>query len=137
MNHIREQRRLFVLLHWLMTLVLGPFFSQLIYMLKEQEARLMVLPLEAYPIFLIVSLVFSIPTVILNLLINHQFRRLHYSWAFTKTVVISTTVIGAIVTILLLGGGSGQSHAEAYALSALSCGLLFSWIFNSKRVPDS
>lgn len=137
LNSEKRQRRKFMILHWTLTLIFAPVFSQLISYLWGQNPHQVVALLEVYPISLLFSVVFSIPTLLVYLLANHYFTRLKTQWITTKVVLIAISIIGVAITMTLIGGSLSMEIAYAYAISALICGTILGLIYNSNRVKNT
>jgi Sec-independent protein secretion pathway component TatC len=117
-------RRTFVVGHWALTLLLAPFTSQALqYILLPNPHRIAGL-LEVYPIALIFSIAFSLPTFLVYLTCFHFLSKQNVNWRISKLILIAVSVIGICITMSIIQGSMSQDMAIAYSLTALIAGLL-------------
>jgi len=132
-----KYKRQFIVLHWVLTLIFGPLFSPWInFVLRRQDEHLSFDLAEAYSISLFFSLIFSLPTLVVYLVVYYFLSRMNVSWTVIKVALVSTAIIGVLVSVTLLVGSSiGTEITLCYASSTLLSGILLSIIYDASKVP--
>ena len=110
--------------HWLTTLFFAPFLLTLYELLFNPIKGQMVGLLEVYPVTLVFSLFFSLPTFIIYYFVFLHLIKKHTNPALTKLILISFTVFGIVTTETLIGGSSSMTFIFSYSLSAIITGIL-------------
>lgn len=115
----------YLIKHWLTTLILAPFLLWLYEIIFSPISGLVVGLFEVYPITFIFSFLFSLPTVIVYLLIFKLLIKQNINPALSKIILISLTVIGITSTILIIGGSLSWRLIFAFSLSSIIAGSIF------------
>lgn len=117
-------RGTFVIGHWALTLLIAPFTSQAIQYFFGTNPHQIFALLEVYPITLIFSIVFSLPTFLTYLICFYFLSKHNLNWTIAKFILIAISVIGVYITTAMIKGSMSQDIAIAYALTAFIVGLL-------------
>ncbi|MEJ8819059.1 hypothetical protein [Lacibacter sp. H407] len=116
-------RRTYIFLHWGLTLLLAPFTSQAILYIWGTNPRQVVGLLEVYPITLIFSILFSLPTFIVYLTSFYILSKYNISSTISKLILVGIAVLGVFVTMTIIKGSMSQDITIAYCLTAFVVGL--------------
>lgn len=119
--------------NWIFTLLIGPIISQIVAFIPFFNQILGVNLLGSYPIILIFTFVFSIPTYIIYAFIYYCFSDKNLSISYTKTILISITVIGISITSAFITGVLGFFFALSYSISSIMFGLIFNLDFKHEE----
>jgi hypothetical protein len=115
----------YLIKHWLTTLVLASFLRPLYeFILKPIPGQIVGL-LEIYLITLIFSFLFSLPTLIIYFLTFKQLIKQNANPILTKFILISVTVIGINITVLLIGGSLSLTLIFAFSCAGIITGCIF------------
>lgn len=115
--------------NWIFTLLIGPIISQIIAFIPFFNQILGVNLLGSYPIILIFTFVFSIPTYIIYAFIYYYLSDKNLSISYTKAILISITVVGISITSACITGVLGFFFALSYSISSIMFGLIFNLDF--------
>jgi uncharacterized membrane-anchored protein len=115
----------FLFKHWFFTLLLAPAISQIISFIALLHSKLMFGLLEMYPIVLIISFVFSIPTYILYGFVYYYLANKSSSVLIAKSILIVLTIIGIYITLAIIDGTIALEIALSYSIASVLTGLLF------------
>ena len=110
--------------HWIVTLLLAPFTSQAIEYIFGKNPHQIVGLLEVYPISLLFSLIFSLPTLSIYLLCFYFLRGKHVHPIKSKAFLIAISIIGLVITISLIKGSMSQEIIIAYSITLLVVGII-------------
>lgn len=110
--------------HWLLTLLLAPFTSELIKYLFIKDSHLIAGLLEVYPITLLFSFIFSLPTLCFYILIFNYLQRISISINKKKLVLVLYTMLGITFTMLFLKGSMTLEIITAYTTTTLLVGVI-------------
>ena len=113
----------FVVAHWVLTILLAPFTSQLLQYAFIPNAHQIVGLLEVYPITLAFSIAFSLPTFLVYLTCFYFLSKRNVSPTISKYVLIGIAVTGVYVTMTIIKGSMSQDITIAYSLTTLIVGL--------------
>lgn len=117
-------RRRYVIEYWILTLLTAPFISEAIQYIWGANPHQVVGLLEVYPITLIFSIVFSIPTLLLSLVSYYILSKCSVKWTISKAILITISVLGAYITLTTIVGMKSPDIAIAYSLTSLIVGLI-------------
>lgn len=120
--------------HWLLTLLLAPFTSELIKYLFLKDSHLIAGLLEVYPITLLFSFIFSIPAFIAYLITFIYLNKSKYFIRLKKIILIAIAVLGIIVTMLILYRNKEPEIIIAYSITCLITGLILPLKTHSGRL---
>ena len=117
-------RRTYVIGHWALTLLIAPFTSQAIQYIYGPNPHQIVGLLEVYPIALLFSIAFSLPTFLIYLTCFFFLLKQEVKWTISKLVLITVSVIGIYITMTIIKGSMSQDIIAAYSVTAFIVGLL-------------
>jgi hypothetical protein len=89
--------------------------------------------LEVYPIAIIFSLLFSIPTYILYAFLYYYLARTSINLNFAKVILISFVVIGVISTTLIIKGSIMKDIAISYSIASIITGIFLTLKFEENQ----
>lgn len=108
--------------HCISTLLLGPFMSHLQLSLYPNQHQVIGI-VEAYPVALFISLIFSTPTYIWYAFLYHILSKKDISILYAKGILISTSLIGIFITMYFVMGNMWLDFAISYSISSLITGI--------------
>lgn len=116
-------KRTYVFGHWGLTLLLAPFTSHAIqYVCLPNPNQLSDL-LEVYPIFLLFSIAFSIPTLLVYFICFYLLLKNDINATISKFVLIVISVLGVYITQTIIKGSMSQDIIIAYSVTSIIVGL--------------
>ena len=110
--------------HWLSTLVLAPFLPSVYGLIFKPISGQIVGLLEVYPITLIFSFLFSLPTLLVCFFVLRLLIKRDINPVLTKFILIVLTVIGIATTIFIIGGSLSATLIFAYSLASIITGCI-------------
>jgi len=117
----------FVIGHWVFTLLFAPFIAQAIEYIFGKKPHQIADLLELYPITLLFSIFFSLPTVIIYLIIFLLLSRLKVKSILAKSVLIAISVIGIYITQMQVGGSMTWEIITSFSVSSIIIGLFLKY----------
>lgn len=117
-------RQSYLLYHWMITLLIGPLTSQALQFIFGKSPHQVVGLLEVYPISLLFSLIFSLPTFCIYVLCFYFLLKNNIHWAISKFVLIVISALGVFITMSIIKGSMSQEIAIAYSITSILAGLL-------------
>ena len=117
-------RKGYTLGHWTLTLLIAPFTSQGLQYLFQPNPQQVVGLLEVYPITLVFSIIFSLPTFVVYIFCFFILRRLKTKIFISKVVLISISIIGIGVTMSIMNGSMTPDIIAAYSVTSFIVGVL-------------
>jgi hypothetical protein len=117
-------KRRYVIEHWALTLLLAPFISQAIGYFYGTDPHQVVGLLEVYPITLIFSMAFSLPTFFVYLTCFYFLSKRNAGFAVSKLILIAVSVLGIFTTQTIIKGSMSQDIIVAYSISSIIVGLM-------------
>ena len=117
-------KRSFTAVHWLLTLLIAPFISQAIEFFFGRNRHQVVGLLEVYPITVLFSLAFSLPTFIVYLVCFWYLSKHDIHADISKFILILVAVAGIVITQSMIKGSMTRDIIIAYAVTAIIVGLL-------------
>lgn len=130
-------RRIYVIGHWSLTLLLAPFTSQAIDLIYGKNPHQLVGLLEVYPISLLLSIAFSIPTLLVYIACFYFLTRQHMNFAVSKFILIAITVSGIYITQTIIDGSMSLDIIIAYAVTSIIVGLVLRLKVNNTKTQDN
>lgn len=124
-------KKAYVIGHWVLTLLLAPFTSQVIQYIWGTNPHQVVGLLEVYPITLLFSVAFSLPTFLVYLTCFYFLSKQDINYAISKVILIAVSVLGIYITQTIIKGTMSQDIIIAYSVTAIIVGLILC-IRNSK-----
>jgi len=117
-------KRSFVIRHWALTLLLAPITSQVIQYIWGTNPHQIVGLLEVYPITLLFSIAFSLPTFLIYLTCFYFLSKNDINFAMSKVILIAVSVLGIYITQTIIKGTMSQDIIIAYSVTAIIVGLV-------------
>ena len=109
--------------HWLGTLLIGPFIADFIFYYVSNTTRVFGL-VEMFPLTLLFSIVFSIPTYIIYGTVLYFLQIKKFNKKTIKIVINLIAIIGIILTFSILFNGREPLIYLAYIIASGSTGSL-------------
>jgi hypothetical protein len=116
-------KRTFIIAHWVLTLLLAPLTSQVIQYIWGTSPHQVVGLLEVYPITLLFSVAFSLPTFLVYLTSFYFLSKHDINFAILKAILITVSVLGIYITQTIISGTMSQDIIIAYSVTAIVVGL--------------
>ena len=110
--------------HWVLTLLLAPFTSQAIQYIQGTNPHQIVGLLEVYPITILFSIVFSLPTFLVYVTLFYFLSRQDINYAISKFILIAVSVLGIYITQTIINGTMSKDIIIAYSITAIVVGLI-------------
>ena len=117
-------RRTYVIGHWVLTLLIAPFTSQAIEYIYGTSPHQVVGLLEVYPITLLFSIVFSLPTFSIYLACFYFLSKQNVNFAVSKFILIVISVLGIFITQTIIKGSMSHDIIIAYSVTSIILGLV-------------
>jgi hypothetical protein len=117
-------KRGYIIKHWGLTLLLAPFTSQAIDYFYGANPHKIVGLLEVYPITLLFSIAFSLPTFLVYLTCFYFLSKQDINYAISKAVLIAVSVFGIYITQTIIKGSMSKDIILAYSVTAIIVGLI-------------
>jgi len=111
----------YLLKHWFTTLLVSPLLL-FIYSFVKTEIYDFTDQLEVFIIFLMFSILFALPTIIISIILFYNFSKKESPTTVLKVVVILTTVIGASLTLFIISNTVAVEYSVVYSLVAILSG---------------
>lgn len=118
--------------HWFSTLLIAPFISQIIMYITILNSNKIVGLLEVYPIALIFSLAFSIPTYILYSFLYRILGQINTKEKYAKIILIAFAVCGIFITAMIIKGSMMKDVIWSYSISSIISGFIFKLNFKEQ-----
>jgi hypothetical protein len=115
------------------TLLLGPIVSEILMYTTISQPNKIVSLLEVYPIAIIFSLFFSLPTYILYAFLYYYLARTNITLNFAKVILISFAVIGVISTTFIIKGSIMKDIAISYSIASIITGIFLQLKFTENQ----
>jgi Na+/alanine symporter len=117
-------KKAFVIGHWGLTLLLAPLTSQAFQSFWGTNPHQVVGLLEVYPITLLFSFAFSLPTFLVYLTCFYFLSRQDINFVISKVILIVVSVLGIYITQTIIKGTMSQDIIIAYSVTAIIVGLI-------------
>jgi len=111
-------------------LFLAPFVFELFCIISESSNKIAGL-VEVYPITIIFSLIFSVPTYILYGIIYYFLAKKEVAINHSKTILILFTSISILVTFYVVFNARELYTSFAYAITSIVTGIFFKLNFKN------
>lgn len=108
---------------WILSQLLAPFLYALYELIKEIPGQVVGL-LEIFPITLIFSFFFSLPTLLAIYILNRLIVKGNFSEMTNKLLIVAFTLTGIIVTLTILGGSLVPTLIMIYSTSLILSALI-------------
>lgn len=117
--------------HWLLTLAIAPVIVALYAYLISNDTSMFSL-LEAYALFFIIGLIFSIPMLLVYYLIFYFLIRKPLSALTIKSILNLATIAGILVTFYVIGGSATPDYSISYSIAVV----VSSWLIKLKNTES-
>ena len=121
--------------HWIFTLLISPVFSGVFDKLFGKSSHQVIGLLEAYPLTLLFSSLFSFPTLIVYLFVFYFLAKHNVRALLAKAILMLVTMFGIIITMLVSFKGDGSvlyNHLASYILGCIVVGVSLPYPDRSK-----
>jgi hypothetical protein len=118
--------RFFVLKLWLTTIIIAPFLGGLIDYFFGYYRLSLIDIIEIYPIFLLFSFPFSVPTLILCYLVYFSYVKLNINHIIIKVFLILFSILGIIISFLYIGDTLTMPLILSYTITVIIAGFFLS-----------
>ncbi len=115
----------FIFKQWFLTLTLAPFIPSIYKLLGGNISGEVIELTEIYLVVFIMSFFFSIPTLAACISYFRFLKRNKVKPILSKVILIMTSVLGIILSFLLIGGSISDLLIICYSISAFFSGLIF------------
>jgi hypothetical protein len=119
--------------HWLCTLLLGPVFILLYFILTEYRGGNIAGIIILYPVFFIYSIFFSLPALAIHYILFLLLRRLRATGLVIRICLSVAAITCIVFTFTLMKGSQIRPIAAAYSFAAFLTGALL----NTEKTDDA
>ena len=130
-------KRAYIIGHWALTLLIAPFTSQAIDYFYGTNPHQVVGLLEVYPITLLFSIAFSLPTFLIYLTCYYFLSKSNVNYRLTKFILIAVSVLGIFITQTIIEGSMSRDIIIAYSVTAFIVGLLLKLKETKIKIQDN
>ena len=117
---------------WILTLLLGPFTYAVYDIVFGVEGAVITL-LEVLPLTLVLSFLFSLPTLAIAFLANKIMSTYSISEWNGRLFIISIAAIGLVCTLLIIQGSLMPVLLKSYLISLALAGIILELFIKTKR----
>jgi hypothetical protein len=110
--------------HWVLTLIIAPFFLPLLDFFSGSTQGIVIGLRDTYAVMLVMSAICSVPTLGAYYFIFKALDKSQVKPVVAKFILISFTIAGLTVTLLLIGGSASKEVILAYSLASVATGFL-------------
>lgn len=113
--------------HWIFTLLISPVFSGAFDKLFAKSPDQVIGLVEAYPVTLLFSCLFSFPTLIVYLFVFYFLAKNDVRPPLAKTLLILVALFGVLITMIIISEKEVSSlwnHLASYALGCIVVGVI-------------
>jgi hypothetical protein len=130
-------RRRYVIEHWLLTLLIAPFTSQAIEYFDRANPHQVVGLFEVYPITVLFSIAFSLPTFLIYLSCFYFLSNHNVNFTISKFILITISVLGIFITQTIVKGSMSQDIIVAYSVTSIIAGLILRFKEAKTKIQDN
>lgn len=125
---------IFLLRHWIFTLLLGPIIFSIINGYSANwSSRNFSDFFQLYPFMIIIGLLFSLPTYLLYIFITTVLKNKNIKIVHEKTILIIFVISGVFITTALINGTVWFDLAISYSLSTIIATFFFTMYFKNDK----
>ena len=125
---------IFLLRHWIFTLLLGPIIFSIINGYSANwSSRNFSDFFQLYPFMVIIGLLFSLPTYLLYIFITTVLKNKNIKIVHEKTILIIFVISGVFITTALINGTVWFDLAISYSLSTIIATFFFTMYFKNDK----
>lgn len=117
-------RILYPFAHWLLTVLLSPLMSNLLFCMVYQSPLRLTTFFELYPAIIIFIFIFSTPTFLCYLVLFFMLKKYRLHILVAKLCLNATAITGILITWFYLDGGFGYHQLAGTIISTLLIGFL-------------
>jgi hypothetical protein len=122
--------KIFMLRHWLFTLLCGPIIFAIINGFNYNWSSKNLFDFfQLYPFTILVGLILSMPTYIFYILISFIFKNKNIKMIYERIVLVIIVIIGVFITTALINGIIWFDLAISYSISSIISGIFFYNVF--------
>ncbi|MBK6826710.1 MAG: hypothetical protein IPG86_07550 [Chitinophagaceae bacterium] len=114
----------YIIGHWGLTLLIAPFISEAIESVFGKNPHQIAGLLEFYPITLVFSIIFSLPTLMVYLASFYFLSKKGIKISISKLILIAITVSGIFITQTFISGSMSKEIVIAYSLAGILTGTI-------------
>lgn len=114
----------FIIRHWGLTLLLAPLTSAAIHFFWGKDQDQVISLVTVYPITLLFSIIFSIPTLLVYLACFYLLTKQSIHFAISKAILIAVSIAGIYITQTAIAGTISYDIILAYGITSVIIGLL-------------
>ena len=130
-------KRAYVIGHWALTLLIAPFTSQAIDYFYGTNPHQVVGLLEVYPISLLFSIAFSLPTFLIYLTCFYFLSKRNVNFVVAKLILIAISVLGIFITQTIIKGSMSNAIIIAYSITSIIVGLILKLKKTETKIIDN
>jgi hypothetical protein len=130
-------KRAYVIGHWALTLLIAPFTSQAIDYFYGTNPHQVVGLLEVYPISLLFSIAFSLPTFLIYLTCFYFLSKRNVNLVVAKLMLIVISVLGIFITQTIIKGSMSNDIIIAYSITSIIVGLILKLKETETKIIDN
>ena len=117
-------KKSYLIRHWAFTLLIAPFTSQAFEFIFGANPHQVVGLLEVYPITILFSIAFSLPTFLIYVTCFYFLSKQDTNIVISKFILITVSILGIYITQTIIKGTMSRDIIIAYSVSALLVGLV-------------
>ena len=117
-------RKTYLIGHWALTLLVAPFTSQAIEYIYGANPHQVAGLLEVYPITVLFSIAFSLPTFLIYLACFYFLSKQDVNFSVSKFILIVISVLGIFITQTIIKGSMSHDIIIAYSVTSIIAGLV-------------
>ncbi|PKR81596.1 hypothetical protein CW751_03465 [Brumimicrobium salinarum] len=110
--------------YWITILLVSPVLL-FTYSLLSSDKIDITFQLEAFSIFLIFSILFALPTVIISIGFFYFLNKKEIKTSFIKAIIITVTVLGTFLTLFLISSDIAFEYSVFYSIIAILSGAVY------------
>ena len=134
---MKAMRRTYLIGHWVLTLIIAPFMSQAIDYFYGTNPHQVVGLLEVYPITLLFSIAFSLPTFLIYLTCFYFLSKQDINFIVAKLILIVISVLGIFITQTIIKGSMSNDIIIAYSVTSIIVGLVLKLKETKTKILDN
>mgnify|MGYP003558305540 CR=1 FL=1 len=123
-DKILAMRRTYIIAHWALTLLLAPLTSQALEYIVGANPHQVVGLLEVYPITVLFSIAFSIPTFLIYLACFYFLSKQNMNFAVSKFILIAISILGIYITESVIKGSMSRDIIITYSVTSFIVGIV-------------
>lgn len=130
-------RIIYPFVHWLLTVLLSPLISTLLFCMVYQSPLNIAHFLEVYPAIISFIFIFSTPTFLCYLVLFFLLKKYELPILVAKLCLNATAITGILITWFYLDGGFGYHQLAGTIISAILIGFLLKLEKNPANISNT